>query len=69
MDPMDEQPDAHAAARERRETKRRRGMQVTGRSTKSMLPDLIARRGREAKAWITRSRHPDPRIDEDEETE
>ncbi len=63
---MDEQPDSHAAARERRAAKRRVGMQVSGRSTKTVLPDLIVRRGREADARLTRSRHPDPRIDEDD---
>ena len=47
MDPQEEQPDTHALNRERREAKRRRGMQVTGRSTKTVLPDVIARRGRE----------------------
>ena len=42
MDPQEEQPDAHAAARERRSTHDRRGMQVSGRSTKSVLPGQIA---------------------------
>jgi hypothetical protein len=48
MDQKDDQPDTHAAARERRDAKRRRGMQVTGRSTKTVLPQIIARRGHEA---------------------
>jgi hypothetical protein len=48
VDPQDDEPDTHALARERREAKQRRGMQVTGRSTKSVLPGLIAKRGREA---------------------
>ena len=52
MDPQEEQPDTHAVTRERREAKRRRGMQVSGRSTKTVLPDLIVRRGREADARL-----------------
>ena len=48
VDPQDDQPDTHAVARERREAKRRHGMQVSGRSTKTVLPDVIARRGRQA---------------------
>ena len=52
MDPQDEQQDSHAVARERRAAKRRHGMQVSGRSTKTVLPETIARRGREADARL-----------------
>jgi hypothetical protein len=48
QEPLDDQPDPHAAARERRAAKRRHGMQESGRSTKTVLPDIIAWRGREA---------------------
>jgi hypothetical protein len=57
VDPLDDQPDAHAVARERREAKRRRGMQVSGRSTKTLLPDVIAKRGREAEERLKDRRH------------
>lgn len=63
MDTPEDQPDAHAVARERREAKRRRGMQVTGRSTKTVLPDIIARRGREADERLRALRNTRPAPD------
>ncbi len=57
MDAPEDQPDTHAVARERREAKRRRGMQVTGRSTKTLLPDLIVRSGRAADERLQALRH------------
>jgi hypothetical protein len=68
MDPQEEQPDAHAAARERRSTKDRRGMQVSGRSTKTVLPGQIARRGHEAEQWLHRHQ-PHGRRAEDDDTD
>jgi hypothetical protein len=50
--------DRHAAARDRRRAKERSGMQVSGRSTRSLHPELIARRGRAA-AKRTRPREPE----------
>jgi hypothetical protein len=60
MDTPEDQPDTHAVARERREAKRSRGMQVSGRSTKTVIPDLIARRGREADEQLQALRTPRP---------
>ncbi len=69
VDPQDEQPDSHAAAREQREAKRRRGMQVSGRSTRSLLPDVIARRGREATQRLRPHAPHGRRIDDDEDAQ
>ncbi len=66
VDPQDDQPDSHAVARERREAKRRRGMQVTGRSTKTVLPDVIAKRGREADERLKDGRRTEDRADPDD---
>ena len=64
MDPQEEQPDTHAVTRERREAKRRRGMQVSGRSTKTLLPDVIARRGREASERLRTVQPPTKAVDQ-----
>ena len=68
VDPKDEQPDPHAVARQQRATKRRRGMQVTGRSTKTVLPDVIARRGQAAGERLRKHASP-PGGDTDDEDE
>jgi hypothetical protein len=62
-DDPDEDVDPHAADRDRRREKERGGMRVSGRSTRSLLPGLIMRRGREAAQRMPH--HPHPPRDED----
>jgi hypothetical protein len=66
-DQQDEQPDPHAAAREQRAAKHHRGMQVSGRSTKSLMPDIIVRRGREADQRLKKHTPHGRRTDDDED--
>lgn len=61
----EEDADKHAAERDRQRERERSGMRVTGRTTRSLLPGLIARRGREASQRIARHPQPPPTEDAD----